>query len=127
MRQELGLGLAEVKREEEIAKMAKVEQVVKPQPVEAVQQASREEEERGGGISPPRMEEAPEEVVEKVATSYTPPVKAEVEFNVADSIKEQGLFKDQTQLEAFRNILHGVNSSTTKQILGEDLGGEGKA
>ena len=128
MRQELGLGLAEVKREEEIAKMAKVEQVVKPQPVEVVQQASREEEERGGGISPPRMEEetAPEEVVDKVSTSYTPPVKAEVEFNVADSIKEQGLFKDQTQLEAFRNILHGVNSSTTKQILGEALGGEGK-
>ena len=123
MRQELNLSLGEVKREEEMAKMAKVE-VVKPQPVEAVQ-----EEERGGGISPPRMEEeeaAAAQEEEKVTSSYSPPVKAEVEFNVADSIKEQGLFKDQTQLEAFRNILHGVNSSTTKHILGEALGsGEG--
>ena len=127
MRQELNLSLGEVKREEEMAKMAKVE-VVKPQPVEAVQ-AGREEEERGGGISPPRMEEeeaaAASQEEEKVTSSYSPPVKAEVEFNVADSIKEQGLFKDQTQLEAFRNILHGVNSSTTKHILGEALGGEG--
>ena len=126
MRQELNLSLGEVKREEEMAKVAKVE-VVKPQPVEAVH-AGREEEERGGGISPPRMEEeaAAAQEEEKVSSSYSPPVKAEVEFNVADSIKEQGLFKDQTQLEAFRNILHGVNSSTTKHILGEALGGEGK-
>merc|ERR1719376_1990586 len=86
MRQELNLSLGEVKREEEMAKMTKVE-VVKPQPVEAVH---TEEEERGGGISPPRMEEeaaAAAQEEEKVTGSYSPPVKAEVEFNVADSIK----------------------------------------
>ena len=41
---------------------------------------------------------------------------------MADSIKEQGLFKDQTQLEKFRDMLNSVNSSATKQMLGEALG-----
>ena len=69
--------------------------------------------------SPPRMEEREEEEKLPLADPLTPPVKAETEFAVADSIKEQGLFKDQTQLEKFRDMLNGVNSSATKQMLGE--------
>jgi zinc finger homeobox protein 1/2 len=78
MRQELALGLGQqVKHEEEGPRLGKVE-VVKQQPVEA----AREED----CASPPRMEDRKEEAAAEEKVAGVTPVKAETEFNVADSI-----------------------------------------
>ena len=102
LRQEMGLGPAPEQQQGE-HKLGKVE---------VVQPAHAQEAEEPPA-SPPRMEETIKQEPSKTE-------KTENGFHVADSIKHS--FRDPQHFELIRNMIEGVNKTTTKQMFGEQMG-----
>ena len=110
MRSELQQRPADLTKQEDPA----VVQPLKPSNLEL----DRPEPERP--VSPPRMDPGSDHEDQKLDQPENL-IKPEVEFKVADSLKDS--FADPHQFQLIRHVLEGVNKNTTQRMFGEVVGG----
>ena len=99
------------------ADLTKVDDLV-VQPLKPTNLDIEKHEERP--VSPPRMEAGSDDLDDKRLEPENL-IKPEVEFKVADSLRDS--FADPQQFQLIRHVLEGVNKNTTQRMFGEVVGG----